>query len=113
MFYFYLSFLISHTVCLHSNKTLTDMDLAVELLTEVQNQTYENEEGCIAYDLHLSEENPTTIYIYECYENSAALKLHNSASYYKDIVVKKLVPIIKTEKILTLHPINDMGIEME
>lgn len=90
-----------------------DMDLAVELLTEVQNQTYENEEGCITYDLHLSEENPTTIYIYECYENSAALKLHNSASYFKSIVEMKLVPIIKTEKILTLHPINDIGIEME
>ena len=87
-----------------------DMGLAIELLTEMQNQTYENEEGCITYDLHLSEENPNTIYIYECYENNAAVKLHNNASYFKDIVVKKLVPLIKSQKILTLSPVNDMGV---
>ena len=90
-----------------------DMDLAIELLTEMQNQTYENEEGCITYDLLQSEENPNTIYIYECYENSAAVKLHNSATYFKSIVEKKLVPLIKSQKILTLSPINDMGIALE
>ena len=90
-----------------------DMDLAIELLTEMQNQTYENEEGCITYDLLQSEENPNTIYIYECYENSAAVKLHNSAPYFKSIVEKKLVPLIKSQKILTLSPINDMGIALE
>ena len=90
-----------------------DMGLAIELLTEMQNQTYENEEGCISYDLHLSEENPNTIYIYECYENNAAVKLHNNSPYFKSIVEKKLVPLIKSQKILTLSPINDMGIAIE
>ena len=87
-----------------------DMDFAIELLTEMQNQTYENEEGCLTYDILLSTENPNTIFIYECYENNAAVELHNNAPYFKDIVVKKLVPLIKSQKILTLSPVNDMGV---
>lgn len=35
-----------------------DMDFAIELLTEVQNQTIENEEGCIAYDILLNDDSP-------------------------------------------------------
>lgn len=90
-----------------------DMGLAIELLTEMQNQTYENEEGCMMYDLLLSSEKPNTVYIYECYENNAAVKLHNNASYFKNIVGNKLPSLIKSQKILTLSPINDMGVAIE
>lgn len=89
-----------------------DMPLAIELLTEMQNQTIENEQGCIAYDILLSEEKPNTIYLYECYENKAALDLHNSAPYFKSIVGEKLPSLIKGQKILKLNPINDIGIMM-
>ena len=89
-----------------------DMDLAVELLTEMQNQTIENEEGCIAYDILLNDEEPNTIYIYECYENNAALKAHNNAPYFKRIVGDKLSSLIKAKKILKLNPINDIGLMM-
>lgn len=89
-----------------------DMDFAIELLTEVQNQTIENEEGCIAYDILLNEEEPNTIYLYECYENKAALDVHNNAAYYKNIVDKQLSPLIKDRRVLKLKPINDLGIMM-
>lgn len=89
-----------------------DMDFAIELLTEVQNQTIENEEGCIAYDILLNEEEPNTIYLYECYENKAALDVHNNAAYYKNIVDKQLSPLIKEKRVLKLKPINDLGIMM-
>lgn len=89
-----------------------DMDIAVELLTEMQNQTIENEEGCIAYDILLNGEEPHTVYMYECYENSAALKAHNNASYYKKIVGEKLSPLIKNKKLLKLNPINEIGLMM-
>ena len=89
-----------------------DMDRAIELLTEMQNQTIENEQGCIAYDMLLNEEKPNTIYLYECYENKAALDLHNSASYFKSIVNEKLSLLIKESNILNLTPINDIEIMM-
>lgn len=89
-----------------------DMTLATELLTEMQNQTIENEEGCIAYDLLLNGEAPNTIYVYECYENKAALNAHNNASYFKKIVGGKLQSLIKAQKILKLNPINEIGMMM-
>lgn len=89
-----------------------EMGLAVELLTEMQNQTIENEEGCIAYDILLNGDEPNTIYLYECYENKAALDAHNSAPYFKRIVGDKLPPLIKAQKILKLNPINEIGLMM-
>lgn len=89
-----------------------DMILATELLTDMQNQTIELEEGCIAYDILLNDEEPNTIYLYECYENNAALDVHNNTSYFKEIVNEKLSPLIKSRKILKLNPINDIGIMM-
>lgn len=89
-----------------------DMELAIELLTEMQNQTIENEEGCIAYDILLNEKEPNTIYLYECYENETALEVHNNASYFKKIVDEKLSSLIKEQEILKLNPINDIGIMM-
>ena len=89
-----------------------DMDLAIELLTTMQNKVIEHEEGCIVYDILLSEKEPNTIYLYECYENDAALDIHNKAPYFKNIVEKQLAPLIKSQKILKLHPINDVGAMM-
>lgn len=90
-----------------------NIELAIELLTEMQNQTYENEEGCMMYDLLISSEKPNTIYVYECYENNSAVKLHNNSSYFKNIVENKLLLLIKSQKTLTLIPINDMGVALE
>ena len=86
-----------------------DIALAKELLTDMQNQSLDNEEGCISYDILLSGEQPNTIFIYECYENEVALKKHNSTPYFKSIVEKKLAPIIKSQKIQKLKPMNDFG----
>lgn len=88
------------------------MNQAIELLTEMQNQTIENEEVCIAYDVFMRDEEPNTIYIYEFYENIAALDIHNQTSYYKEIVGKKLPTLIKEQKILKLTPLNDLEIIM-
>jgi len=43
----------------------------------------------------LSEEDPNTIFLYESYENEAAYKIHVNSTYYKNIVTKKLTPLIK------------------
>lgn len=86
-----------------------DMPLAIDLLTEMQKQTLENEEGCIAYHILLNDEEPYTIYLHECYKNSNALDIHNKAAYFDEIVNEKLAPIIKERKILKLNPLNNIG----
>lgn len=93
-----------------------DMDTALELLNELQMQVLENEEGCIAYDLLLSNDNPTKVYLYESYEDAEALKKHNNTPYFKDIVTVKLPKYIKESKIINLYPLNsddEEGLELD
>ena len=58
------------------------VDEAIELLSDIQLQTLENEEGCLVYDVLLSEEDPARVFIYESYESEAAYKVHSNASYF-------------------------------
>lgn len=83
-----------------------DIDTAIELLSEMQTQTLENEEGCLVYDLLLSEEEPTTLFIYESYESEAAFRIHTNSKYFKEIVPTKLTPLIKKKKITKVMPLN-------
>ena len=85
------------------------VDEAIDLLSDIQLQTLENEEGCLVYDVLLSEEDPTKVFIYESYENEAAFKKHGNTAYYKEIVAKKLKPLIKQQKITKVTPLNFEG----
>lgn len=82
-------------------------DEAVELLAQIQSETLEKEEGCLIYDVLLSEEDPAKVFIYESYENEAAFKVHSKAPYFEEIVVKKLTPLIKHQKITKVIPLNN------
>lgn len=83
-----------------------DIDTALELLSEMQAQTLENEEGCLVYDLLLGEDDPNTVFIYESYESETAFKIHTNSKYFKAIVPTKLTPLIKKEKITKVIPLN-------
>lgn len=85
------------------------LDEAIELLSDIQTQTLENEEGCLVYDVLLSEQEPARIFLYESYESEDAYKVHSNAPYYKEIVLKKLKPLIKSQKIIKVYPLNFEG----
>ncbi|MPM25642.1 hypothetical protein SDC9_72139 [bioreactor metagenome] len=85
------------------------VDEAIELLSDIQLQTLENEEGCLVYDVLLSEEDPAKVFIYESYESEDAYKVHSNAPYFKEIVLKKLKPLIKSQKITKVFPLNFEG----
>ncbi len=88
-----------------------NMKTALALLKEMQIQTLENEEGCIAYDILLSDEQPNKIFLYENYENTQAQKKHNNSPYYKEIVSDKLPRYIKGSKIIKLYPVVNEKLE--
>ncbi len=83
-----------------------DLDTAIELMAQMQSQVLENEEGCLAYDLLMSEEEPNKIFVYESYENQDAVKKHNNSPYFKEIVGGKLKKLIKNQTVKTLYLIN-------
>ncbi len=85
------------------------IDEAIELLSDIQMQTLEKEEGCLVYDVLLGEEDPARVFIYESYESEAAYKVHANASYFKEIVLKKLKPLVKSQKITKVFPLNFEG----
>jgi quinol monooxygenase YgiN len=82
------------------------VDSAIDLLLEGQALTLENEEGCIIYDVLLSETDPNTVFIYESYENEAAYKIHENSAYYKSILKNKLNPLIKKSRVTKVIPLN-------
>lgn len=86
-----------------------NVDAAIELLLELQALTLENEEGCIIYDVLLSEEDRRKIFVYECYENEAAFKIHTNSIYFKTIVSAKLTPLVKDSKKTKVIPLNNSG----
>lgn len=90
-----------------SEKTV---DQAIEYLIEMQTQTLDNEEGCVAYDVLLSEDDATKIFLYESYENDAAYKKHTASPYFKSIVNQKLKPLIKAQKVSKVVPLGKEGI---
>lgn len=83
-----------------------NVEKLLDLLTEMQTETFENEEGCITYDILQSEANPAKIFIYETYENEAAFNKHINSTYFQEIVPKEIKPLIKAEKITKVILLN-------
>ena len=83
-----------------------DLDTAIDLMSQMQSKVLENEDGCVAYDVLMSDEEPNKIFVYESYENQDALKAHNNTPYFKEIVGTKLKKLIKSQKIKTLYLLN-------
>lgn len=83
-----------------------DLDTAIDLLLEAQVLTLENEEGCIVYDVLLSEDVPNTLFLYESYESEKAYRIHENSSHYKTIIKNKLTPLIKKSRTTKVVPLN-------
>ncbi len=90
----------------------SNFDTVVDLLSELQQNTLDNEEGCVVFDVLLVEDNFTKIYIYESYESLSAFTAHTNSAYYKRIVNKDLKPYIKKETKTKVFPINS-EVEMD
>lgn len=90
----------------------SNFDTVIDLLSELQQSTLDNEEGCVVFDVLLVEDNFTKIFIYESYENLSAFTSHTNSAYYKKIVNKDLKPYIKKETKTKVFPLNS-EVELE
>ena len=86
----------------------SNMDKAIDLLSEIQTQTLENEESCTVFEILLSDEDTSKVFVYESYESEAAYKKHAAAAYFKNNA-PKLKPLVKATKKTKLIPINQEG----
>lgn len=82
------------------------VDEAIDQLSDLQLNTLESEDGCLIYDVLLSDDDPTQAFVYESYESEDAYNKHVKSKHYIDIFTKKLKPLIKeatTTKVFLLN----------
>ncbi len=84
-------------------------DEAIDLLSDLQLQTLEGEDGCIIYDVMISEEDATKVFIYESYESESAYNKHLKSKHYSGIFTKQLKPMLKEFKTTKVFLLNFEG----
>lgn len=85
------------------------IDDAIDLLSDLQLMTLESEEGCLIFDVLLSDEDPTKAFIYESYLSEDAYNKHMKSKHYSDVYLKKLSPMIKEANITKVFMLNFEG----
>jgi quinol monooxygenase YgiN len=64
-----------------------------------------SEPGCIMYLFHRSTDDPRKFFVYEQYQDDAALQAHSGAAYYAHYVRKELPPMIESSVLEKYEPI--------
>lgn len=82
-----------------------NMDKVIDILSEIQKKTLENEEGCVVYEILLDDKDTSKIFVYENYESEAAYKKHTTSAHFKNNA-PKLKSLVKTSAEKKLIPIN-------
>jgi len=54
------------------------------------------EPGNLMYLLHRSVAEPRKFFLYEQYEDQAAIEAHRAAPYFKEYVLEKLIPLLES-----------------
>jgi quinol monooxygenase YgiN len=75
-----------------------DIRHALEALTVGSRQ----EPGCVSYICHFLESDPTTVFIYEQYKDSAALDAHRATLHFKDFAIGVLYQRMKERAVENL-----------
>ncbi len=58
------------------------------------------EKGNLFYNIHQNISDPNTLVLYEGYINEEAVTEHRNSSYFQDLVLGKIVPLLETREII-------------
>ena len=64
------------------------------------------EAGCLRFEVTVSEEDPARFFIYEAYEDSAALEIHRKQPYLAEFR-EKSAPLVKARKLATWNALSE------
>lgn len=95
-----------HAVIVEWEVEEINVEKFVNLLTQLQTATLENESGCITYEILQNKAKPSQFFIYEVFENAAAYDAHIRSAHFKTLVSSQIKPLIKQEKITHTTPLN-------
>lgn len=83
-----------------------NVDKAIELLSDYQTQTLDADEGCLVLDILWSEENASQLFVYVHFESEEQYNKHLQSPYYKSLILQQLKPLITSQKITKVIPLN-------
>jgi (4S)-4-hydroxy-5-phosphonooxypentane-2,3-dione isomerase len=64
------------------------------------------EPGCIQYDAHRSPEDPRRFFLYEVYDDEAALAAHSESEHFKRYVVDQALPRLESRERVRYQPLE-------
>jgi autoinducer 2-degrading protein len=60
------------------------LDIFMPLMTRNAEASLDKEDQCRQFDVCIDENNPTTVFLYELYDDEAAFKAHLAAPHFKE-----------------------------
>lgn len=73
-------------------------DAIFQNLQKMASQVKKQEPDCRLYQVSRSSESPDNFLLYEHYLDEAALKTHSESTYFKEIVIETIVPLLENRQ---------------
>lgn len=77
----------------------------LKILKIVHDETIKEKEN-LFYKVHQSNSDTNTIILFEGYSSEAAVAEHRNASYFQELVLGKIVPLLENREIVLTTPVN-------
>ena len=73
-----------------------NVDAVLAALRRMAALVKQHEPGCHAYQISRSVENPDLLFLYELYEDQAALDVHAQTDHFKQIIQGEVIPLLES-----------------
>lgn len=77
----------------------------LNLLKTVHNQSIK-EEGNLFYRIYQSNTDLNTVLLFEGYTSEQAITIHRNSSYYQDVVLQKIIPLLEKRDVVLATPLS-------
>jgi quinol monooxygenase YgiN len=83
------------------------LNAVLELMKVVAGKSRE-EEGNLFYKIHQSTQDANTLLLYEGYKSDAAVELHRNSTYFQELVIGQVVPLLESREVVVAKEIDGM-----
>lgn len=80
------------------------LDAVLEIMKEAAQKSSE-EEGNLFYKIHQRQSDQNILILFEGYENELAVEFHKNSEHYQSLVVKQIIPLLKSREVILMDQI--------
>ncbi|UZR99665.1 putative quinol monooxygenase [Chondrinema litorale] len=81
------------------------LEEVLQALKEVQKESIK-EKGNLFYKIHQSNSDENTLILFEGYTDESAISDHRNSSYFQELVLGKIVPLLEEREVIVTTPLN-------